>query len=198
MWYIQNEIVSGVYGTPHRFGISRILRFKVAMRATQPLLDKGMNFGVRVAFDSGMCTGPGCDFDWRNYGYNVGCNRLGNYPFPQYNTHYRDAVWYSLPGTCPSKSYLDVTSVCEAQEPGGRCSGIPTGTGNCTWNYEPAGNLTFRELYGNQTMNEFWANPNDDAANQRKVDAARALLAAKYGGDPPTPPCDFNFDRFYG
>ena len=34
----------------------------------RPLLDKGMNFGIRVAFDSGKCTGPDCDMDWHDYG----------------------------------------------------------------------------------------------------------------------------------
>ena len=43
-----------------------------------------MNFGIRVAFDSGKCTGPDCNMDWRNYGYNVGCNNLGQWPFPMY------------------------------------------------------------------------------------------------------------------
>ena len=34
----------------------------------RPLLEKGMNFGIRVAFDSGKCTGPDCDMDWHDYG----------------------------------------------------------------------------------------------------------------------------------
>lgn len=77
MWYIQNEVVSGAYGSGNKFGIERIRRFKVSMKATQPLINAGMNFGVRVAFDFGNCTGPSCIWDWKHYGYNIGCNNLG-------------------------------------------------------------------------------------------------------------------------
>ena len=34
----------------------------------RPLIEKGMNFGIRVAFDSGKCTGPDCAMDWHDYG----------------------------------------------------------------------------------------------------------------------------------
>ena len=131
-WYIQNEVVSGAYGSGNKFGIERIRRFKaggggggfwslvvevvgfrglgrfayffsfgeVSMKATQPLMlglqglpkekqqcplpvrpqlewirrilghlhpriNAGMNFGVRVAFDFGNCTGPSCIWDWK-------------------------------------------------------------------------------------------------------------------------------------
>merc|ERR1712060_828390 len=128
MWYLQNEVVSGAYGTEDKFGITRIMRLKVQVKATQPLLDKGMNFGSRVAFDSGKCTGPDCDFDWNMYGYNVGCNNLGDWPFPKYETHYKGATWYSLPGECPSVSYLEKGQCNKGQEPGGKCSGTPIST----------------------------------------------------------------------
>mmetsp|Transcript_50022 Transcript_50022/g.126083 ORF Transcript_50022/g.126083 Transcript_50022/m.126083 type:complete len:478 (-) Transcript_50022:97-1530(-) len=198
MWYLQNEVVSGAYGTTDKFGITRILRLKVQMRATQPLLDKGMHFGVRVAFDSGKCTGPGCEFDWSTYGYNVGCNNFGSYyPFPKDDTHYGGGIWYSLPGKCASMDYLSKDSQCNAQEPGGKCAGTPTGMGNCTWNYEPAGELRLEELYGSSSKEEFWANPSDDSANQRKVQAARDLFEAKYGKDSPVPECDFDKAKFF-
>jgi len=197
MWYIQNEVVSGAYGTTNKFGISRIMRLKVLMRATQPLVDKDMNFGVRVAFDSGKCTGPKCDMDWSKYGYNVGCNNLGDFPFPKYDTHYEGGIWYSLPGECPSESYLDEDDQCNAREPGGKCSGIPTGDGDCTWNYEHAGEIYLTDLYSNSSKSEFWSGANDAAANQQKVKVARDLFEAKYGQDPPAPSCDFNYDKFY-
>ena len=31
-------------------------------------IDAGMNFGVRVAFDYGNCTGPSCVWDWQTLG----------------------------------------------------------------------------------------------------------------------------------
>lgn len=197
MWYLQNEVVSGVYGAGMKFGITRIRRIKIQMKATQPLLDEGMNFGVRVAFDSGQCTGPNCDFDWKKYGFNVGCNNLGDFPFPKYDTYYDGGIWYSLPGPCPSKTYLDKPAACRASEPGGRCAS-PSGSGDCTWSYEDAGEIGLEPLYaGYSGYHEFWANPNDSAANAKKVSVARALFAEKYGDDPPVPACDFNFDQFY-
>eukprot|EP00434_Breviolum_minutum_P005716 symbB.v1.2.005036.t1/scaffold291.1/size238869/1 len=158
-----------------------------------------MNFGIRVAFDSGKCTGPDCDMDWHDYGYNVGCNKLGNWPFPTYDTHFEGGIWYSLPGSCPSLSYLRKSSdeACKLQEPGGKCVGVPTGAGDCTWNYENAGELQLTELYNEHTTEKaFWAG-NSDEENQRKVQVAKDLFAAKYGADPPVPPCDFDKAKIY-
>lgn len=206
MWYLQHEVVSGAYGFGNKFGITRILRMKVLTKAPQPLVDKGMNFGVRVAFDSANCTGPSCDFSWHNYGYNVGCNDLGDYPYPDFNTHYAGGIWYSLPGRCPSMPFWAKSDDCKTQEPGGLCTGIPTGTGTCTWSYEIAGEISLEDLYASAAPGEnsiesrqkdFWANPEDDAANERKVKAAQALFESKYGADLPSPPCDFDFGKFY-
>jgi len=199
MWYLQNEVLSGVYGPGPKFGITRILRIRVQVRATQPLLDKGMNFGIRVAFDSGKCTGPDCAMDWHDYGYNVGCNKLGDWPFPTYDTHFEGGIWYSLPGSCPSLSYLHKSddSACKMNEPGGKCSGVPTGAGDCTWNYENAGELQLTELYRETSERSFWAG-NSNAENRRKVQVAKELFAAKYGPDPPVPPCDFDEAKISG
>lgn len=196
MWYIQNEVVSGDWGTTDKYGITRILRLKVQMKATQPLLDRGMNFGVRVAFDYGQCTGPTCSYDWRTFGYNVGCNLLGFYPFPKFATLYPDGVWYSLPGECPSKPYYSQTDECRRTEPGGLCS-IPTGAGDCTWNYKEAGEISLAELYGTQGKDRFWADGQNTTANWLKVKAARDLFESKYGKDLPEPNCDFDEDAFY-
>jgi len=196
MWYLQNEVVSGVYGPGMKFGITRIIRFKVTMKATQPLLDKNMNFGVRVAFDSAQCTGPACAYDWQTYGYNVGCNKLGDWPFPQYDTHYNDGIWYSLPGKCPSKTYMSIDSSCGDDEPGGICSGTPTGRYDCTWNYELAGEIALDDLYEGTDLASFWKDADDDKANEAKVAKARSLFEAKYGEDPPVPPCDFKRTAF--
>jgi len=201
MWYIQNEVVSGAYGQGNKFGISRIVRYKVQTKATQPLLEQRMNFGVRVAFDAGECTGPSCELSWARYGYNVGCNNLGSYPYPQFDTHYPGGVWYSLPGQCPSMPYDSQTAACEEQEPGGLCDDIPTGTGTCTWSYTDDGEeISLEELYehANTTADAFWANADDDDANSHKLKLAQEVFEQKYGKDEfPNPPCDFNYNDFY-
>lgn len=84
-----------------------------------------MNFGIRVAFDSGKCTGPDCDMDWQDYGYNVGCNNLGEWPFPTYDTHFDGGIWYSLPGACPSLSYLEKSGDKAVAWRFARNSGVP-------------------------------------------------------------------------
>ena len=35
----------------------------------------------------------------------------------------------------------NLPEACKMNEPGGKCSGVPTGAGDCTWNYENAGEL---------------------------------------------------------
>lgn len=174
LWYLQNEVVStcmsegsrGFAGEHGEFGyrrwkISRILRYKVTMRATTPLLQRGMNFGTRVAFDSGKNTGswePWQDMNraYDKYGYNVGCNVLGDGPYPKCpEWHegicpiaYAGAVWYSVPGPCPSHHIGHKTSQCVHDQPGGYCTGEPTGQGNCTFTYEAAGEVDLDELSG--------------------------------------------------
>merc|ERR1711933_654124 len=54
------------------------------------------------------------------YGYFVGCNKLGQFPYPLSPSHYPGAVWYSLPGL-------------------GRCIGPPTGTEHCTFSFTNEG-----------------------------------------------------------
>lgn len=196
MWYLQNEVVSGAYGPGVKFGIARILRLKVTMKATQPLLDRKLNFGLRVAFDSAKCAGPHCEYVWATFGYNVGCNKFGSYPYPAFETHFSGGIWYSLPGQCPSKSFMEKDAHCRSQEPGGMCAS-PTGTWNCTWTYENAGELALTELYAGTDAVKFWSNATDDAANAKKVEVARDLFAAKYGPDLPAPPCDFDQLDFY-
>jgi len=199
MWYIQNEVVSGAYGSGNKFGIERVRRFKVSMKATQPLINAGMNFGVRVAFDFGNCTGPSCIYDWKHYGYNIGCNNLGSFPFPKYETYYPGAVWYSLPGPCPQMPYYSQTPRCEQLQPGGKC-GSPTGSGDCTWSYEDEGEqIWLGDVYGasNMSMQQFWNNSNSTTANEFKIKIVRDLFEKKYGAELPNPPCDFNFQEFY-
>merc|ERR1712048_737231 len=171
LWYLQNEVVSrcdsgrgnGEFGY-RRFKITRILRYKVMTKAPEPLFKKGMNFGVRVAYDFGKNTGawhPSKDKleSYEKYGYHVGCNILGAGPYPQCPEpkdhaegycpiEYPNAVWYSLPGKCPSQDLSHKTKQCERDQPGGYCTDGPTGQGDCTYTYEPAGELDIDELVG--------------------------------------------------
>jgi hypothetical protein len=171
LWYLQNEVVNrcdsgrgnGEFGF-RRFKISRILRYKVTTKAPEPLFKKGMNFGTRVAFDSGKNTGswePWKDMN-RNfdiYGYNVGCNVLGKGPYPQCPSadgsregfcpiEYPDPMWFSFPGPCPSQDIHSKSSKCREEQPGGYCKSTPTGQGNCTWTYEDAGEIDIDQLVG--------------------------------------------------
>jgi len=253
LWYLHHEVVIQY---PRKFKISRIMRFKVKMRATQPLLNLGMNFGPRLAFDSGECTGPyvcgrksmgspqpafcagefartydanitdisgrpfNGSYEYEKFGYHIGCNKLGEYPFPMFKVYYPDAAWYSLPGPCPSKTWKDHSAECKAAEPGGFCEGEPTGAGNCTWNYEYMGQISLDELVGDidelhtrggreydpfadkGVQTSFWNGINSTKANMKRIEAARKVFAKKYPNqtldeDMPSPPCDFNFGQFY-
>lgn len=99
-----------------KYDIDRILRFKVKMQNT-PEVHKHVGnpqFGPFRQFDNAQCTFGHCPKTWQKYGYVVGCQ-------PQSNFHYDDAVWYSLPGKCPSKPYDKKTEECKKEEPGGDC-----------------------------------------------------------------------------
>ena len=75
-------------------------------------------------------------------GLSFRCFIAGHFPFPNYKIYYPGAVWWSLPGPCPSKNYTQWTDWCKEREPGGYCDQTPTGQGNCTWTYEDAGEIT--------------------------------------------------------
>eukprot|EP00927_Polykrikos_kofoidii_P040966 TRINITY_DN34910_c0_g1_i2.p1 TRINITY_DN34910_c0_g1~~TRINITY_DN34910_c0_g1_i2.p1 ORF type:complete len:356 (-),score=36.65 TRINITY_DN34910_c0_g1_i2:9-959(-) len=122
LWYLQNEVVNGCFsGRGHagdfgvrRFQITRILRYKVTLKAPEPLFKMGMNFGPRVAFDFGKNNGawvPRKDKAkaYDVFGYVVGCNVVGKGPYPTCPSRqgeienfcpikYPNATWYSLPG----------------------------------------------------------------------------------------------------
>jgi len=154
MWYLHNEVI---IFTPRKFSISRIVRFKVEYRAPKPLYDKGMNFGVRYAYDSGKCTGPGnCGRDYDKYGYFVGCNNVFEYPTAQFSDakYYPNAVWYAFPGPCFDHSYKQHSDWCVRTLPGGACPGTPDGKGDCTYSYEPKGFVTVDEVVG---MTDYFA-----------------------------------------
>merc|ERR1711879_1000752 len=116
VWYLHNEVV---FNCPRKFNISRLMRFKVSVRATKELKGQGKDFDNFVQIDKAKCTVPGCpELHWKPLGYVVGCvnNSAQQVALPG------TGVWYSLPGTCPSKYFFEKTPSCIAAEPGGGCS----------------------------------------------------------------------------
>mmetsp|Transcript_678 Transcript_678/g.1607 ORF Transcript_678/g.1607 Transcript_678/m.1607 type:complete len:476 (+) Transcript_678:66-1493(+) len=258
LWYLHHEVV---IQAPRKFRISRILRYKVQMRATAPLLRLGMHFGVRLAYDKGQATGPFVcgrtnvtnkdgttegykpkfcgdgafnaqylpdlkpyknEYEYSAYGYNVGCNKLGEYPFPMHPVYYPNAIWYSLPGACPNNLYNNKDNSCQASQPGGYCPNMePNGNGTCTWNYEDAGEISLDELVGIKDYDSWkhghreydpetdegvkfgwWNGINSTTANQERVRQAAELFDRRYPYMPTVaeltnPPCDFDFGYFY-
>merc|ERR1711862_822787 len=100
------------------------------------------------------------------YGYVVGCNRLGdiggcNYPIcpcgkddrgchhegyctpgmsgPEAIT-YPDAAWYSFPGECPQEDLKGKSASCKQLSHGGLCA-QPDGRGDCTYRIDFMGEI---------------------------------------------------------
>lgn len=149
VWYLHNEVVQHC---PRKFNISRLLRFKVTMRATPELFGQGKNFDTFVAFDKAKCTVPMCPkLHWDRFGYVVGCqpNNKEQVAVPG------EPTWFSLPGTCPSQFFDEKSQSCIEAEPGGECNnGEVTGTRTCTYHMEKAGEIRLDELSGIANYNE--------------------------------------------
>jgi len=179
LWYLQHDIVTP---TGPRYNMKGLARYKVQVRAPQKLFNKGMNFGIRFGYHSGECKGPGlCDQYYQEYGDFVGCNQLGHFPYPNFETYFSNGAWYSFPQ-------------------GGICTGTPTGADDCTFSYEGSGFATIDEIQGSEGY-EFWKDPKDQAANDAKTLKAQEVFERKYPSMPgaiPSPTCDFNQDVFYG
>jgi len=216
LWYLHNEVV---VNQPRKFDISRIVRARFRMTPPDELLSAGMHFGVRFAYDTGVCTGAGkeewqgegsCDPFYEKFGYFVGCNNLNSYPFPMpsqgFPVHYPGARWYSFPGE----------SFC------GEGDIAPTGEKNCLYTYEHAGSIDISELagigdyggfvggggreyvfdYDSGVHNGFWNKKFDNKSCARRLKSARKMFRKKYPDslqdlDLPEPECDFDCYRFY-
>lgn len=167
MWYLHDEVIRDCWfngqAGKRRFDITRIRRFKITTKATQPLYELGMNYGLKGSFDSGEHTGPHKDrvegpgtgwhslWQWDRYGFHVGCDNLGQWPHNEHvfqsGWRYPNAVWYSLPGSCPTMNYRQADDGCKVSFPGGMCD-KPDGRGNCTYAIEEAGEIDIDELVG--------------------------------------------------
>eukprot|EP00420_Gonyaulax_spinifera_P029339 CAMPEP_0197874898 /NCGR_PEP_ID=MMETSP1439-20131203/4280_1 /TAXON_ID=66791 /ORGANISM="Gonyaulax spinifera, Strain CCMP409" /LENGTH=511 /DNA_ID=CAMNT_0043494063 /DNA_START=48 /DNA_END=1583 /DNA_ORIENTATION=- len=199
LWYLHNEVVKSC---PRKFNVERLVRFKVTMRATPELFGQGgRNFDSFVAMDQAKCTVPSCaERHWDRFGYVVGCqpNSVTQVALPGTPT------WYSLPGTCPSRFYFEKDASCKASEPGGACpTSEVTGTRNCTYYFEKAGEISLDELSGIQDYNtvcsttgqleydiftdrgvgtSFWDSKLDLEAGQRRLQAIVDLFEKKFPG----------------
>lgn len=212
LWYLHNEIVwheHGRYGTYFSSPVTRIIKVRVQTKATQPLFEMGMNFGVLNTYDSGECTGPWeCD-NFLSSGFAVGCETWkegapSNFPHQQWNAlnHYPGATWYSLPGACPSQKYTNKTAECKRRAPGGLCApGVePTGAWDCTYRLQQVGEISINELEGIEDYQDFvkrggreydpktdkgvhtsfWDGIKDRRACARRVRAAEEKFKEKY------------------
>jgi len=187
-----------------------------------------MNFGVMNAFDITRCTGPFECSNFETYGYTVGCENWirgspANFPHQEFDetNKYPNAMWYSLPGPCPLAGLNDKSEACKASQPGGQCPPgvVPTGTGDCTYSLEPAGEVTIDELEGIDGYKEFiaaggreydpdadqgthlnfWDGKLDDVLCKNRVQALLKMFDKKYPNDPTIEPpeCDFNKYMFF-
>lgn len=209
LWYLHNEVVASC---PRKFGITRMTRFKVTMRATKELAGQGKNFDNFVAFDKAKCTVPGCaQLHWDPLGYVIGCspNDKGQVAVPG------QPAWYSLPGTCPSKFYYQKSPQCIAAEPGGNCHGAAvTGSKTCTYNIEEAGEIRMDDISGIPNYNEvcqakglleydeqtdkgtgtnFWDGKADAGKGAARLKHIESMFAKKFPQWPAhldDPPCD--------
>lgn len=194
LWYLEKEVERSQ--CPRKYDITRILRFLVTVH---PPKSYAYNFGKFVAFDGGVCTTPTCMKGYNKTGYIVGCQNQTGVP-------YQNAVWYSLPGPCPTIALEDRHAhSCKHRYPGGMCS-HPNGENDCTWHAEPAGEVSLSEVEGIADYNDFCANHGNEytipfwdgrgvaASNQQRIDKVSQIFKSKFPSMPhdlPEPSCDW-------
>jgi hypothetical protein len=204
MWYLQNEVVT-MYtnGTrcPRKFNISTVKRFKFQTRTTNELYATNLSYGARFSFDQGKCVGrcfeenmctlgDDCDYHYDKYGYIVGCNSFADkYPFPDFDTPTPGGIWYSLPLQ-------------------GRCN-WPTGSRDCTWSYQEAGEVPLELLEAsfpgtgnccNGVCTDFWEDVFSDERTDWRVEQTLDMFKMMYPEMPRSlnpPPCDFKYTKWY-
>jgi len=237
MWYLHNEIVPTRAADSRKYNITRILRYKLTMKTTWEFFHvHNRQFGSFSAFDDGRCSVPNCPQVWEHYGYIVGCQHQqadtaaylssfttridGGCKAPYCNS----SIWYSLPGPCPSQRYSEKGTECLRMESGGRC-GKASGSWDCTYSVEKAGEISLNELAGIDSYREFkrsgfqeyvgpldagmgntfWNGKRDlklceDPRGQERIDKVKKMFRDKYPDLPDCdaleePPCDF--DGYY-
>lgn len=198
-----------VFTCPRVHNITRIVRAKVTLHATQSVFERHhWNFGPYVAFNKGKCTVPNCPTIWAKYGYVVGCQKQGTSV-----AHYPHGTWYSIPGPCPSQNFSHKSLHCKRQEPGGHCA-KPDGAYDCTVHVEYAGHINLDDLAGIRDYNSrcsqgfveydlqldrgrgtsFWNGKRDPESCAKREELVATLFKIKYPSVPamlPEPECDW-------
>ncbi|CAE8628172.1 unnamed protein product [Polarella glacialis] len=208
MYYLHNEVAGHC---PRKFGITRVIRYKVTTRATKELYaDAQKNFGLFLQFDAAQCTNPRCKLMIDKYGYIPGCTEnphsIANYgPLGK---------WYSLPGQCPFSRFWEKNQTCREEEPGGFCKYPPTGERDCTFSIDWQGEITMDELTGiwnydwwckqpehneydkltdKGTWTNFWDGIHDPGKDAWRLARFKNIFAGKYPqwpSDLGEPVCD--------
>mmetsp|Transcript_64736 Transcript_64736/g.134161 ORF Transcript_64736/g.134161 Transcript_64736/m.134161 type:complete len:511 (+) Transcript_64736:39-1571(+) len=195
LWYLHNDIVTEC---PRKHGIDRIERFFVTTKPTDALYQNGKRlFDSFREFRQGKVQDPSFKAShWDKYGYNVGCVRVDP---RQSIAFYPDAIWYSLPGRCPTQEIASKTERCELEQPGGYCD-TPNGNRTCTWTATFAGEVLLDDLAGitdpvsfcnlggfeydigldKGIQNDFWNGKLNLEACSRRVDQVQIEFAKKY------------------
>lgn len=197
LWYLHNEVAGHC---PRKFNVERVIRYKLTMKASDPLASAGRNFDQFLQFDASKCTNPKCAEVFNKYGYVAGCfvNSQGVAAYPE-------STWISLPGQCPFMTWDQKTPQCRAKEPGGMCE-HPDGSRTCTYDLEFAGDVTMEELTGIQdywqwckshnelTSISFWRGKTDKWWCEGRIERLQGLFYAKYPNLPADlgqPRCDW-------
>jgi len=140
MWYLHNDVVTQC---PRRYGVDRIRRYFVTVKSTDALYAATARMFDRYSdFEDGKAAESWMIDHWTKYGYNPGCLHVDP---AKTQAAYENAVWYSLPGKCPSRDIFGRTAKCLRQEQGGNCD-APDGTRTCTWHAQFAGEVFLDEL----------------------------------------------------
>ncbi|CAE7680253.1 unnamed protein product [Symbiodinium sp. CCMP2592] len=134
MWYLHSEVVGHC---PRKFGIVRILRYKITMKPTPELERTGHPFAHLCHFDSGACTGPQQSLD--EYQKSLGMDLLSAVTDRITTTLLTDRP----PGT----AFLAI-------EKGGLCKQGEPWSKTCTWRREYAGEISLDELTHNYHFEE--------------------------------------------
>jgi hypothetical protein len=188
MNWLKREVVatfSNRTRCPREHNITRIKRFRMRTRATQELFDEGMNMGTLFNYQ-GKCLGR-CFPD----GFCTGERDCAD--------HYEKYGYFAGCNTSHGRYSFPLP---------GRCD-FPTGSHNCTWSFEDAGEVSLELLEAsapshglagnccNGKCTMFWDQPDSVRAK-----AALDMFAMMYLEQPRDfsngqSPCDFRWNKWY-